>query len=408
MQDGECGMQDVGCRPPVAGWLTDPASDMRYSEFISLASGIRHPAFDIRLSHDGRHTGGSGSSGRCPWFRPMAMPRTFIPLTLVPADTPGAAGSGPGTKKLKKPFTRRRPGSEQLIRQVVQLAFVLLNVWIGVRFYLFGAVLPDGRADSSVPRPPGVDGWLPIAALMNLKDRLLTGEIPKYTPRGCSCWSPSWRSRCSFEGVLQLALPGRHGLGVALERGRGALRAQPLLWRPLDVPLRGLNTFCWACSCTRWRRCPNPTSRQSSRALRGHRRREDAVLLPPHGDVGRRVRRDAVSRSQCGEEPLVPLSLPLRRAYRIARAREPFADPSGRGPLHRLREMRESLPGRPPRGPRTPASARPNARRACSASPRARPSARSTSRSRGTACFLPGCSRQPRSQSSWYSSGSHA
>ena len=46
---------------------------------------------------------------------------------------------------------------------------MLLNLWIGVRFYLFVRYYETGGHTVFVTRPPGVEGWLPIAALMNLK-----------------------------------------------------------------------------------------------------------------------------------------------------------------------------------------------------------------------------------------------
>jgi len=65
----------------------------------------------------------------------------------------------------------------------VQYGFLALNVWIGVQFYLFVRHFEIAGA-ARVSRPPGVEGWLPIAALMNLKYFLLTGEIPRLHPAG--------------------------------------------------------------------------------------------------------------------------------------------------------------------------------------------------------------------------------
>ena len=171
----------------------------------------------------------------------MAMPRTFIPLTLVPADTPGAAASGPGTKKSKKPFTRRRPGSEQLIRQVVQLAFVLLNVWIGVRFYLFVRYYETGGQTLFVPRPPGVEGWLPIAALMNLKYLLLTGDMPLVHPAGMFLLVAFLSISLLFRKAFCSWLCPVGTVSEWLWKGGEVIFGRNLrVWRPLDVPLRGL------------------------------------------------------------------------------------------------------------------------------------------------------------------------
>ena len=82
-----------------------------------------------------------------------------------------------------KPFVRRdyQADSSQRIRRAVQSAFLLLNLWIGAQFYLFVRHFEDAGTPA-VSRPPGVEGWLPIAGLMNTKYWLLTGEIPRVHP----------------------------------------------------------------------------------------------------------------------------------------------------------------------------------------------------------------------------------
>lgn len=47
-----------------------------------------------------------------------------------------------------------------------------------MRFYLWVRFYETAGATVSVPRPPGVEGWLPVAALMNLKYLLLTASVP--------------------------------------------------------------------------------------------------------------------------------------------------------------------------------------------------------------------------------------
>ncbi len=72
----------------------------------------------------------------------------------------------------------------QSLRRAVQIAFLLLNVWIGAQFYLFVRFYETGGASRFAERPPGVEGWLPIAALMNLKLLLATGRVPAVHPAG--------------------------------------------------------------------------------------------------------------------------------------------------------------------------------------------------------------------------------
>ncbi len=79
---------------------------------------------------------------------------------------------------------RRAADHSQKLRAAVQWTFLLLNVWIGAEFYLFVKHFETQGRWPAVSRPPGVEGWLPIASLMNLKAFALTGEIPDIHPAG--------------------------------------------------------------------------------------------------------------------------------------------------------------------------------------------------------------------------------
>jgi polyferredoxin len=74
------------------------------------------------------------------------------------------------------------PDYSQVWRRIVQVLFLLVNVWIGVQFALFVRLFETGQSGAHVSRPPGVEGWLPIAGLMNLKYFLSTGSIPTIHP----------------------------------------------------------------------------------------------------------------------------------------------------------------------------------------------------------------------------------
>jgi len=71
---------------------------------------------------------------------------------------------------------------EQFQRTMVQAAFVLLCIWIGVEFYLFMQWGMSGGAEPYVERPPGVEGFLPISALISLKHWILTGTLNAIHP----------------------------------------------------------------------------------------------------------------------------------------------------------------------------------------------------------------------------------
>jgi polyferredoxin len=84
--------------------------------------------------------------------------------------------------RTRKILERRRVSATvRNLRPSFQIAFVVLNVWIGVQFYSFVRQFEvSGRPVTS--RPAGIEGWLPIAGLMNLKAFLLTGRIPEIHP----------------------------------------------------------------------------------------------------------------------------------------------------------------------------------------------------------------------------------
>lgn len=66
-------------------------------------------------------------------------------------------------------------------RRTLQILFVLLNIWICTEFYFFVRQFEVPGA-AAVARPAGVEGWLPIAGLMNLKYALATGSVPPIHP----------------------------------------------------------------------------------------------------------------------------------------------------------------------------------------------------------------------------------
>jgi polyferredoxin len=85
--------------------------------------------------------------------------------------------------KERKMLTRRpMPDRSQRIRHIVQWSFLALNGWLGVQFYLWVRYFERGGESLYVSRPAGVEGWLPIAGLMNSKYFLSTGHVPGIHP----------------------------------------------------------------------------------------------------------------------------------------------------------------------------------------------------------------------------------
>lgn len=70
----------------------------------------------------------------------------------------------------------------QFLRSTIQFAFALLCIWIGIEFYLFVQWGETGGVGTFPGRPPGVEGFLPISALISLKYWFLTGIINDIHP----------------------------------------------------------------------------------------------------------------------------------------------------------------------------------------------------------------------------------
>jgi hypothetical protein len=100
------------------------------------------------------------------------------------AVTPAPAKAVKAKKKLVRRGDR---DNSQLVRRSYQAAFLLLNAWLGGIFYFWVRGLETGTAATVADPPAGVEGWLPIAGLMNLKYFVLTGHVPAIHPGRCFC-----------------------------------------------------------------------------------------------------------------------------------------------------------------------------------------------------------------------------
>jgi polyferredoxin len=123
----------------------------------------------------------------------------------------------------------------------VQALFAALNLWLGLQFYLWVRFYERGGMGLQVPRPTGVEGWLPIAGLMNFKYLLVTGHVPSIHPAAMFL----------FIAFLLMSLVAKKSfcswlcpVGAFSERlwklGRKIFRRNLRLPRWLDLPLRSL------------------------------------------------------------------------------------------------------------------------------------------------------------------------
>ena len=147
----------------------------------------------------------------------------------------------PAAHKQVKPFVRRvLPDGSQRVRRSIQFAFLALNIWIAAQFYFFVRQFETGGL-ATISRPAGVEGWLPIAGLMNLKYLLVTGQIPLIHPAAmvllASFLVGSLLFRKSFCGWL---CPVGTLSEYLWKLGRQTFRRNFLLPRWLDIGLRSL------------------------------------------------------------------------------------------------------------------------------------------------------------------------
>lgn len=148
-------------------------------------------------------------------------------------------------RKICKPhkvyIPRKSLDYSQPLRYTVQLLFLLLNLALAVQFYRFVRQFETSLISPELARPAGIEGWLPIAGLMNLKTLLLTGYVPSIHPAALflllAFLTTSFLLRKSFCGWL---CP----VGTVSERlwkfGQKTFGHNWTLPKWLDIPLRSL------------------------------------------------------------------------------------------------------------------------------------------------------------------------
>ena len=113
--------------------------------------------------------------------RVASLSGTGEATTASPFLVNSEGGSAPAHKKLIRRDSREY---SQPLRITAQLLLVGLNLWIGVQFYLWVRWAESGGRAAEVSRPAGVEGWLPIEGLMQLKYFLVTGQVPRIHAAG--------------------------------------------------------------------------------------------------------------------------------------------------------------------------------------------------------------------------------
>lgn len=182
------------------------------------------------------------------------MAATLIPPDRARLKPPARSNQSPAAQQLRKKLIRRTARDHsQRVRHLVQAVFLTLNLYLGVEFYLWVRQFEGGH---SVPwdRPPGVEGWLPIAAMMNFKYWLLTGKVPAVHPAAMFLLASFVAIAFLLRKAFCSWLCPIGTLSESLAKcGRMLFGRNFKIVKWVDVPLRGLKylllgLFVWAVS----------------------------------------------------------------------------------------------------------------------------------------------------------------
>jgi polyferredoxin len=150
-------------------------------------------------------------------------------------------------KSQKQHLRRTVPDHSQRVRLIVQGLFILLNVFLATQFYFFVRYFETAATGPHVSRPAGVDGWLPIAGLMNVRYLLATGRVPAIHPAAMVLFlifvAMSFLLKRAFCGWL---CPVGTLSEYLWKAGRKLLGRNFVLPRWLDLPLRSVKYLLMA------------------------------------------------------------------------------------------------------------------------------------------------------------------
>ena len=129
----------------------------------------------------------------------------------------------------------------QFFRSTVQAAFALLCVWIGIEFYLFMQWGMSAGVEPYFERPPGVEGFLPISALMGVLHWIGSGSLNTIHPAGTiiligfiAVSVIMKKAFCSWMCPVGTISESLWMLGQKL------FKRNIVVWKWLDYPLRAL------------------------------------------------------------------------------------------------------------------------------------------------------------------------
>ena len=108
-----------------------------------------------------------------------------VPPETASAHTPPPASVPPSNADNASPTLRPTPSALRptLLRRAVQCCFALFLAWVGWNFYCF-VLWATGKTAVYTPKPPSVEGFLPISELMAARRFFATGQWDFVHPAG--------------------------------------------------------------------------------------------------------------------------------------------------------------------------------------------------------------------------------
>jgi polyferredoxin len=164
---------------------------------------------------------------------------------------PSAPAVTPAKRAKKKLVRRLGQDHSQMLRRGFQFAFLALNIYLGLVFYLWVRAYETGGVPG-MARPSGVEGYLPIAGMMNFKYWLLSERMPEVHPAAMFLLLAFVATAFLFRKAFCSWLCPVGTISEYLWRlGHHLFRRNFRLPRWLDIPLRGLKYlllafFVWA------------------------------------------------------------------------------------------------------------------------------------------------------------------
>ena len=177
------------------------------------------------------------------------MGTSAIPQNEARTKLPATVRKNPRKRLIRRVV----PDRSQRLRHIFQAVFLALNLYLGTTFYFWVRQFEGGRR-VAWDRPAGIEGWLPIAAMMNFKYWLLTGSVPDVHPAAMflliSFVAIAFLFRKAFCSWL---CPVGTVSELLAKLGRRIFGRNFQIAKWIDIPLRGLKYlllgfFVWAVS----------------------------------------------------------------------------------------------------------------------------------------------------------------